>query len=97
MMTDKQNRCIVIIVKQKDKERIFLYSMRIEELIKDLDLVTIIEFKNYIIDHLSDFCSTKNFNSKVIFKFKNKKMFCEKCGCKLYKNGKQKVAFKVYL
>ena len=40
--------------------------MKIEELIKDLDPVTIIEFKDYIIEHLSDLCSTKNSNSKII-------------------------------
>lgn len=32
--------------------------MKIEELIKDLDPVTIIEFKNYLIEHLSDICGT---------------------------------------
>ena len=54
--------------------------MKIEEIIKDLDPVTIIEFKNYIIEHLSDLCSTKNSNSKVISRFKERKIFCEKCG-----------------
>ena len=64
--------------------------MKIEELIKDLDPVTIIEFKNYIVEHLSDLCSTKNSNSKIISKFKDKDLFCKECGCKLYKNGKTK-------
>jgi len=64
--------------------------MNIKKLIKDLDTVTIIEFKNYIIDNLSDLCSKKNSNSKVISKFKEEKMFCEKCGSKIYKNGKTK-------
>lgn len=68
--------------------------MNIKELIKDLDPVTIIEFKNYIIEHLSDLCSTKSSNSKIISKFKDKEIFCEKCGCKLHKNGKQKMVFK---
>ncbi len=71
--------------------------MKIEELIKDLDPVTIIEFKNYIIEHLSDLCSTKNSNSKVISKYRNKEMFCEKCGCKLYKNGKTKAGIQKYI
>lgn len=71
--------------------------MKIEELIKDLDPVTIIEFKNYIIEHLSDLCSTKSSNSKVVSKFKNKEMFCEKCGCKLYKNGKTKNGIQKYI
>ncbi len=64
--------------------------MNIEELIKNLDPVSIIEFKNYILENLSDLCSTKNSNSKVISKFKDKELFCEKCGCKLHKNGKTK-------
>ena len=63
--------------------------MKIEELIKDLDPVTIIEFKNYIIEHLSDLCSMKNSNSKVISRFRDEEMFCEKCGCELYKNGEK--------
>ena len=33
--------------------------MKIEELIKDLDPVTIIEFKNYVVENLSDLCKTK--------------------------------------
>lgn len=71
--------------------------MKIEELMKNLDPVTIIEFKNYIIEHLSDLCSTKNSNSKVISKFKNKEMFCEKCGCILHKNGKTKNGIQKYI
>ena len=64
--------------------------MKLEELLRDLDPVTIIEFKNYIQEHLSDLCSKKNSNSKVISKFRNEEIFCKKCGCKLYKNGKTK-------
>lgn len=71
--------------------------MKIEELMKNLDPVTIIEFKNYILEHLSDLCSTKNSNSKVISKFKNKEMFCEKCGCILHKNGKTKNGIQKYI
>ena len=65
--------------------------MNIEELIKDLDPVTIIEFKNYLTENLSKLCSMKNSNSKIISKFKNEKNFCKKCGCLLHKNGKIKV------
>lgn len=71
--------------------------MKIEELMKNLDPVTIIEFKNYILEHLSDLCSTKNSNSKVISKFKNKEMYCEKCGCILHKNGKTKNGIQKYI
>ena len=71
--------------------------MKIEEIIKDLDPVTIIEFKNYIMEHLSDLCSTKNSNSKVISRFREGEMFCEKCGCKLHKNGKTKNGVQKYI
>ena len=37
--------------------------MKIEEIVKDLDPVTIIEFKNYLNEHIKDLCSTKNSNS----------------------------------
>ena len=71
--------------------------MKIEELIQDLDPVTIIEFKDYIIEHLSDLCSTKNSNSKIIYNFKTEKKICEKCGSKLYKNGKTKNGVQKYV
>lgn len=35
--------------------------MKIEEIVKDLDPVTIIEFKNYLNEHIKDLCSTKKF------------------------------------
>ena len=71
--------------------------MNIEELIKDLDPVTIIEFKNYILENLSSLCSTKNANSKIISKFKNENLLCYKCGCRLYKNGKTKTGIQKYI
>lgn len=71
--------------------------MNIEELIKNLDPVSIIEFKNYILENLCDLCSTKNSNSKIISKFKNEELFCSKCGCKLHKNGKTKNGIQKYI
>ena len=68
--------------------------MSIEELIKNLDPVSIIEFKNYIIENLSDLCSTKNSNSKVISKFKKEELFFGECGCNYTKMGRQKTVFK---
>ena len=68
--------------------------MKLEELINDLDPVTLIEFKNYIQEHLSDLCSTKNSNSKIISKFRSKELFYERCRCKLYRNEKQKMESK---
>ncbi len=71
--------------------------MKIEELLKELDPVTIIEFKNYLLENLSDLCSAKNSNSKIISNFKHEEMFCEKCGCKLYKNGTTKSGIQKYI
>ena len=64
--------------------------MNIKELIDDLDPVTIIEFKNYIVENLMKFCSNKNSNSKIISSHRNDILFCNSCGCKLRKNGKTK-------
>lgn len=64
--------------------------MNIEGLLKDLDPITIIEFKNYITENLSKLCSMKNSNFKIISKFKNEENFCKKCECLLYKNGVRK-------
>ena len=50
--------------------------MNIKELLSDLDPVTIIEFKNYLLEK----CSTKNSNSKIIFKFRTKEKCCNKRG-----------------
>lgn len=71
--------------------------MNIEELIKDLDPVTIIEFKNYLTENLSKLCSMKNSNSKIISKFKTEESFCKKCGCLLHKNGKTKTGIQKYI
>ena len=46
---------------------------------------------------MSNLCSTKNSNSKIISKFRNKENVCEKCGCKLYKNGTTKSGVQKYI
>lgn len=71
--------------------------MNIEKLIKDLDPVIIIEFKNYLIENLSRLCSAKNSNSKIISNFKTEENFCKKCGCLLHKNGKTKTGVQKYI
>jgi len=65
--------------------------MNIKELIKDLDPITMIEFKNYnYIENLVVGCSTKDSNSKIIHNHRKENLICPKCGCKLNKNGKTK-------
>ena len=71
--------------------------MNIKELLNDLDPVTIIEFKNYLFENLTELCSTKNSNSKVISKFKEKEKCCNKCGYILHRNGKTKNGVQKYI
>ena len=71
--------------------------MKIEELIKDLDPVSIIEFKNYLLEHLTELCCKKDSNSIVISSHRKEDLFCEKCGCKFYKNGKTKTGIQKYI
>lgn len=71
--------------------------MNIEEVLKDLDPVTIIEFKNYINENLSKLCATKNANSKIISKYRDDERCCKKCGCILHKNGKTKSGIQKYI
>lgn len=71
--------------------------MKIEELIKDLDAVTIIEFKNYLLEHIIDFCCDKTSNSKIISNHKKEVNFCNLCGSKLNKNGKTKTGIQKYI
>ena len=68
--------------------------MKIEELIKDLDPVTIIEFKNYVIENLGELCKIKNSNSKIISNHRCDEVICKHCKVKMNKNGKQKMKCK---
>lgn len=71
--------------------------MKIEKLIKDLDPVTIIEFKNYIVENLGEICKTKNSNSKVISNHKREETICKNCNVKMNKNGKTKNDVQKYI
>ena len=72
-------------------------SMNIEELIKDCDIVTLIEFKNYLIENLKEICSSKNSNSKIVSNYKQTELVCNVCGFKLNKNGKTKNGVQKYI
>ena len=71
--------------------------MKIEELIKDLDPVTIIEFKNYVVEHLSSLCQMKDSNSKVISNHRDEQVMCKHCNVKMNKNGKTKNGVQKYI
>ena len=90
--------CLAILISDLDwLIKDIFYIMNIKELLKDLDPVTIIEFRNYINENLTKLCSTKNSNSKIISKFKGNDIFCDKCGCLLHKNGKTKNGIQKYI
>ena len=52
--------------------------MKLEELIKDLDPISIIEFKNYLLEHLTELCCKKDSNSIVISSHRKEDLFFEK-------------------
>ena len=59
--------------------------MNVNEIIKDLDAVQLIELKNYITNELLDICETKDSNSKIIENNTHNKICL--CGCTMSKNG----------
>ena len=71
--------------------------MSIKKSINELDTVTLVEFKNYIIENLSDLCKTKNSNSKVISNHRDEKLICKNCKEKMNKNGKNKNGVQKYI
>lgn len=71
--------------------------MKIEDLIKDLDPVTIIEFKNYLIENLGEICKIKNSNSKIISNHRDNSVNCKHCNIKMNKNGKTKNGVQKYI
>lgn len=71
--------------------------MKIEELIKDLDPVFIIEFKNYLLENLSKLCKTKNSNSKIISNHRDNNIICKYCNLTMNKNGKTKNGVQKYI
>ena len=64
--------------------------MKIEELIKDFDPVSIIEFKNYLAENLSELCKAKNSNAKIISNHRDSNIICKYCNIGMCKNGKTK-------
>lgn len=71
--------------------------MKMEDLIKDLDPITIIEFKNYLLENLTELMNHKNSNSKIIPNNQTGNRCCNECGCILYKNGKTKTDIQKYI
>ncbi len=71
--------------------------MKFENLIKDLDPVSIIEFKNYVLENLTEICLKKDSNSKIIFNHRSEELFCDECGCIFHKNGKTKQGVQKYI
>ena len=49
------------------------------------------------LEHLTELCCKKDSNSIVISSHRKEDLFCEKCGCKFYKNGKTKTGIQKYI
>lgn len=71
--------------------------MNIEALIKELDPITIIEFKDYLSKNLGEICKTKNSNSKIICNHRKGDVICKNCKIKMNKNGKTKNGVQKYI
>lgn len=71
--------------------------MNIKNIIKDLDPISLLEFKNYLLENLTSLLGVKNANARIISHNKDEELFCKHCGCKIYKNGKTKNAVQKYI
>lgn len=71
--------------------------MNIKELVEELDPVTLIEFKNYLIDNIVSICNKKDAKSMIIENNKEMTKFCSLCGCLYLKNGKRKDGVQKYI
>lgn len=71
--------------------------MNYETLIKGLDPVTLIKLKKFLNQHIIDLFDEKDSNAKVISKNKNVVSECERCGGKIYRNGKTKTGVQKYI
>lgn len=71
--------------------------MNFEELIKDLDAISVIEFKNYLTENITEICTSKNSISTILSNNNNTNFICDKCGYKIHKNGKTKNGIQKYI
>lgn len=71
--------------------------MKIEDIIKELDHVTIIEFKNYLNEHLKEIFNIKNSNALIISNNSKQVKHCEICGYTMYKNSKTRNGVQKYI
>ena len=71
-------------------------NMNYIELLKGLDPTQILEFKNYLMEHIVDLISNKDDNSKIIKSVKGERN-CPKCNRKLWKNGLAKNKVQKYI
>lgn len=74
--------------------------MNIEKLInisENFDPITLFEFKKYLEKNLIDICCKKDSTAKIISNNKDRFLYCEHCGCILYRNGKTKSGIQKYI
>lgn len=74
--------------------------MNIEKLIsisESFDPITLFQFKKYLEKNLVNICCKKDSTAKIISNSKEESLYCERCGCMLYRNGKTKSGVQKYI
>lgn len=74
--------------------------MNIEKLIsisESFDPITLLQFKKYLNENLVNICCKKDSTAKIISNNKEENLYCEHCGCILYRNGKTKNGVQKYI
>lgn len=65
--------------------------------IEDLDAITLIELKDYLINNIVDLITEKNTNFKIIKEHRGENLICPDCQNKLHRNGKTKTCVQKYI
>lgn len=67
------------------------------EILKSFDSVTLLEFKNYLKDNLTNICCAKGSNAKIITQNVNEPRMCPCCKNRMNKNGHSKTGVQKYI
>lgn len=65
--------------------------------LENLDAITLIELKEYLVNNIMDMITEKNTNYKIIKEHCGEKLICPHCKNKLYRNGKTKTGVQKYI
>lgn len=72
-------------------------NVNLMEILKNFDSVTLLEFKNYLKDNLTNICCAKGSNAKIITKNNNEIRKCPHCKNRMNKNGHSKTEVQKYI